>query len=201
MDQPYIILPEEAAPQSAEHCERCELSRQRSRVVWGEGNPHAPLFLILDNPGAREDREGNPFLCGTRETLQLGMREAGIDTDSVYVTYLLKCRPLRAYDKPAARAACFPHLQLQLEEKRPLVLFGFGNVVAEALLPWKENATVKELRGIWLELQGIPIGFTYHPLAVRRRPNLMKLFVEDLTALKAKWRESDRLSDTYSLNS
>lgn len=140
-------------------------------------------------PGAREDREGNPFLCGTRETLQLGMREAGMDIHSVYVTYLLKRRPTRAYDKPATQAACLPHLQSQLLQKQPLVLFGFGNVVVEGLFPQKENATVKELRGSWHEFEGIPIGFTYHPLAVRRRPNLLRFFVEDLKGLRTKWEE------------
>lgn len=184
---PFVILTEEAAPEGARHCDRCELSRQRTRVIWGEGNPDARLVMILDNPGAREDRLGQSFLCGTRETLQRGMREAGLKSDSVYVTYLLKCRPIRAYDKPAAREACFPHLQSQLLEKRPLVLFGFGNVVAEALFPWKEDASVKELRGNWHEFQGIPVGFTYHPLAVRRRPHWMPLFVDDLLALKDKF--------------
>jgi DNA polymerase len=52
-------------------------------VIWGEGNPNAPIFIILDNPGAREDREGTPFVCGTRETLQYGMMEAGLDIDLV----------------------------------------------------------------------------------------------------------------------
>lgn len=184
MKDRFVMLPEEESPACARHCERCELSGQRRRVVWGEGNPDAPIVMILDNPGAREDREGRPFLCGTRETLQRGMREAGISTDSVYVTYLLKCRPVRAYDKPKAREACLPHLQLQLREKRPQALFGFGNVVAEALLPWKEDPSVKALRGSWHDYEGFPIGFTYHPLAVRRRPNLLKFFVEDLTALR-----------------
>ncbi|MCZ8515116.1 uracil-DNA glycosylase [Paenibacillus filicis] len=192
MDNPFEILPEESAPQGLQHCERCELSKQRTRVIWGEGNPDASLLMILDNPGAREDRQGNSFLCGTRETLRRGMREAGLDTGSVYVTYLLKCSPIRAYNKPEARKACLPHLQMQLLEKRPLVLFGFGNIVAEALFPWKENASVKELRGSWHEFQGIPIGFTYHPLAVRRRPNLMKFFVNDLIALKDKWNGVQR---------
>lgn len=182
-------MPEEEAPEEFRQCERCELSKQRTRVIWGEGNPKAPILMILDNPGAREDREGNAFLCGTRETLQQGMREAGLATDSAYVTFLLKCRPIRAYDKPKAREACLPHLQTQLLGKRPLVLFGFGNVVAEALLPGEENPSVKELRGSWRELQGTPIGFTYHPLAVRRRPNLMNHFVTDLMALKDKWQE------------
>lgn len=189
MDHPYVILPEEQVPNGIEHCEICELSKQRNRVVWGEGNPKAPLMLILDNPGAREDREGNSFLCGTRETLQFGMREAGIDVNDVYVTYLLKCRPMRAYNKPGARAACLPHLQLQIFQKQPLVLFGFGNVVAETLFTDMESATVKELRGSWYEWQGTPISFTYHPLAVRRRPNLLRFFVEDLKALKEKWKE------------
>ncbi|TBL77339.1 uracil-DNA glycosylase [Paenibacillus thalictri] len=187
MDHPYVLLPEEAVPHGLQHCERCELAKQRTRVIWGEGNPEARLIMILDNPGAREDRQGNSFLCGTRETLQHGMREAGLEIDSVYVTYLLKCRPIRAYNKPEARDACLTHLQMQLLEKRPLVLFGFGNVVAEALFPGRENASVKELRGSWHEFQGIPVGFTYHPLAVRRRPNLMRFFVEDLVALKKKW--------------
>ncbi len=147
------------------------------------------LVMILDNPGARDDQQGNSFLCGTRETLQLGMREAGIDTNGVYVTYLLKCRPRRAYNKPEARAACLSHLQMQLLQKQPLILFGFGNVVAEALFPDMENVSVKELRGSWHEFQSTPISFSYHPLAVRRRPNLLRFFIEDLKSLKEKWME------------
>lgn len=188
-DEPFVILPEEQGPPGTQQCERCELSKQRTRVIWGEGNPVARILMILDNPGAREDRQGNTFLCGTRETLQRGMREAGLDTDSVYVTYLLKCRPLRAYNKPAAREACFSHLLMQLREKRPLLMFGFGDVAAAALFPFQENANVKELRGEWHDFQGIPVGFTYHPLAVRRRPNLMNVFVEDLTMLRRRWTE------------
>lgn len=192
--QPCITLPEEQVPEGMQHCERCELCKQRNRVIWGEGNPQGSLMIILDNPGAREDREGNPFLCGTRETLQLGMREAGMDIHSVYVTYLLKRRPIRAYDKPTTRAACLPHLQSQLLQKQPLVLFGFGNAVAEGLFPQKENAAVKELRGGWHEFEGFPIGFTYHPLAVRRRPNLLRFFIEDLISLRKKWEERQQVS-------
>lgn len=57
MEHPDMMLPEEQPPEGIAHCELCELSKQRNRVIWGEGNPGAPLMLILDNPGAREDRE------------------------------------------------------------------------------------------------------------------------------------------------
>ena len=82
MDEPFGILPEEVGPSDAQQCVRCELSKQRTRVIWGEGNPRAKIMMILDNPGAREDRQGDAFLCGTREMLQRGMREVGLDMDS-----------------------------------------------------------------------------------------------------------------------
>lgn len=174
-----IILPEEPASMEAAACTKCELAGQRSRVIWGEGNPVAPVFVVLDNPGAREDKEGAAFVCGTRDTLQQGMMEAGLTVDDVYVSYLLKCRPTRAYNKPLAREACFPYLQLQLESKKPRVLLGLGNVVCQTLLD-DETAEVKCLRGSLHEVRGIPAYFAYHPLAVRRRPVLMKAFVQDL---------------------
>ncbi|QYR21775.1 uracil-DNA glycosylase [Paenibacillus sp. sptzw28] len=180
-----LTLPEESPPPHAIECQRCELSKQRQRVIWGEGNPDAPVFILLDNPGAREDREGHPFVCGTRETLQHGLLEVGIAIKSVYVSYLLKCRPVRTYDKPLAREQCFPHLQLQLGQKKPHLLLGLGNTVAQSLFS-SNAADVKGLRGRWHSIQGIPAAFSYHPLAVRRRPAFLKFFIEDLRLVSEK---------------
>ena len=155
----------------------------------GEGNPQGSLMMILDNPGAREDREGNPFLCGTRETLQLGMREAGMDIHSVYVTYLLKRRPTRAYDKPATRAACLPHLQAQLLPEAAARVIWLWQYRSRRIIPAEGECHRQGAAGSWHEFEGIPMGFTYHPLAVRRRPNLLRFFVEDLKGLRAKWEE------------
>lgn len=181
-----VILKEEAPPAHASQCDRCELSKQRKRVIWGEGNPQAPIFILLDNPGAREDKEGHPFVCGTRETLQLGMMEVGLDIDLVYVSYLLKCRPIHAYNKPLARTACSGHLQFQLAEKKPSILLGLGNVVAQSLFPDDPDVDVKSYRSRWHTAHGIPVALSYHPLAVRRRPVLMKYFVEDLRLVAEK---------------
>src|SRR5690625_2422629 len=43
------------------------------RFVWGEGDPTSRLMFVLDNPGAREDKEGASFVCGTRRTLRKAM--------------------------------------------------------------------------------------------------------------------------------
>lgn len=180
-----ILLQEEPPPIHAAECMQCELCHHRQRVIWGEGNPNAPIFILLDNPGLREDTAGNPFLCGTRETLQLGMHEAGLDLSRVYVSYLLKCRPKRKYNKPLAREACSSHLQLQLVEKKPKILFGLGNTVVQTLFP-TQDADVKSFRGRWHIFQDIPTAFSYHPLAVRRRPVLWKFFIKDLKLVVQK---------------
>jgi uracil-DNA glycosylase family 4 len=174
-----VVLPEESASPHAAACQLCELSKQRKRVIWGEGNPQAPVILLLDNPGAREDKNDLPFVCGTRETLQKGAAEAGLYLSQVYVTYLLKCRPIRKYDKPLAREACEVHLEQQLDEKKPQILCCLGNTAVQSFFR-SEEAEVKALRGRWHDVRGISTAVTYHPLAVRRRPVLMKYFVDDL---------------------
>ncbi|WP_193394455.1 uracil-DNA glycosylase [Paenibacillus sp. A3] len=178
-DNHPVALPEETAPLHAASCRLCELANQRTRVIWGEGNPEGRIIMLLDNPGAREDREGRAFVCGTRATLQLGAAEAGLDMNDVYVTYVLKCRPIRKYDKETARNSCRAHLLSQLELKRPKLMICLGNVAVQAFFQDPE-AEVKRLRGSWHDIDGLPTTVSYHPLAVRRRPVLMRLFVEDL---------------------
>ncbi|UFU00212.1 hypothetical protein KO561_04475 [Radiobacillus kanasensis] len=62
------MWPEEPTPIEVQACDVCGLIEHGTRMVWGEGNPSAPIMVLLDNPGARENRDGNPFVCGTRDT-------------------------------------------------------------------------------------------------------------------------------------
>lgn len=137
------------------------------------------MLVVLDNPGAREDAAGNPFVCGTRQTLQEAAAAAGLPLGSLYVTGVLKCRPRRAYDKEAARAACLPYLGQQLGEYPRRVVIVLGNVALQAFLGDPE-ADVKSLRGNVITHEGRQVVCGYHPLAARRRPNLFPLLVEDL---------------------
>lgn len=171
------IWQEDELPKEAEEYRQCEICTAKSRPIWGEGNPHAPVMVILDNPGAREDRDGNEYVCGTRQTLQQALHRCKLSAGEVYVTYLLKCRPLRSYDKKAVRAFSKPFLLRQIEQLRPEWIVCLGDVVVRAM--FEEDACVKSLRGKPLVLLGRPCMVSYHPLAIRRRPNLMPLFLED----------------------
>lgn len=174
-----IVWPEHPPPPWVAECKECRLIEHGTRVVWGEGNPDAPLFVILDNPGSREDRHGEPFVCGTRQTLQATAVQAGLDIErDLYVTYVLKHRPIRAYDKEQARQACMRHLWQQLEEASPQLVLCLGNVATQSFFTDPE-VSVKVLRGKWHDVKGFATAVSYHPLAVRRRPVLAKYFLQD----------------------
>ena len=173
------ILPEMHAPHWVMDCDKCELCTHGSRIIWAEGYSDAPLFVILDNPGAREDKSGQPFLCGTRQTMLTSAYEAGIPSEQMYVTYILKRRPLRKYDKPKARRICMGYLWEQLDEVNPRLLLILGNTAIQSFLN-DTDAEVKNLRGTIHQFGKYQAVVSYHPLAVRRRPNLKKNFMTDL---------------------
>ncbi len=106
---PYVWT-EDCTPANVKNCADCGLVHHGSRMIWGEGNPQAPIMIILDNPGAREDREGSSYVCGTRQTLQQTAYSVGFKEEDLYVTYILKRRPVKAYDKERTREICMKHL-------------------------------------------------------------------------------------------
>lgn len=136
-------------------------------------------MLVVDNPGARETSAGVPFTCGTRMTLTRAALEAGLDLTDIYVTYLVKCRPLRKYDRAVAYDVGIRYVLMQVGERQPSVLVLLGDVVAKAVTG-AADASVRALRGSSLTVRGIPAVVSYHPLAARRRPNLYPALVADL---------------------
>src|SRR5690625_7460382 len=113
-------------------------------MIWGEGNPDANIMIILDNPGARENRDGNEFVCGTRQTLQKAAHEVDLTMDDLYVTYILKRKQTRKNDKEETRQICIRHLNEQLAKMQPYLIFSMGNVSVQSFYEDK-NAELQTL--------------------------------------------------------
>lgn len=177
-----MLWEEDPTPPELIDCDKCGLYKHGTRMVWGEGNPNSSIMVLLDNPGAREDKDGNSFVCGTRQTLQEAANTVGFDPRDLYVTYILKRRPVRSYDKDETRTICMVHLEQQLQEMKPKYIFCLGNVAVQSFF---EDSTkdVKSLRGKLHSVKGYKVAVAYHPLAVRRRPNLWSYFLEDWVVL------------------
>ncbi|HEX3029840.1 MAG TPA: uracil-DNA glycosylase [Clostridia bacterium] len=181
------IWAEDPLPEAVKDCTLCELNKQRTRIVWGEGNPKADIVVILDNPGSREDKDGNAIICGTRQTLQFAADSVGLNEKDLYITYILKCRPVRKYNKENARETCLGYLNQQLQISNFKIAFCLGDAAVKTFFSDPER-DVKGTRGAWHYVRNIPTYVSYHPLAVRRRPNLYGIFVNDWEQVASKLR-------------
>ena len=78
------------------------------------------------------------------------------------------------------------HLLRQMAIQQPKFVFCMGNTSIQWFTGNME-ASVKALRGTWQNIRGIPTLVTYHPLAVRRRPNLTNQFMQDWMLLASRF--------------
>src|SRR5215218_10700592 len=79
-----------ALREAAAGCQACPLWRNATQTVFGSGPARAPVMLIGEQPGDREDREGLPFVGPAGHLLDKGLERAGIDRADVYITNVVK---------------------------------------------------------------------------------------------------------------
>jgi DNA polymerase len=162
----------------ATHCTNCDLYRNATQVVFGEGRPGAPLMLVGEQPGDREDIEGEPFVGPAGALLDKGLTEAGIQRGDAYVTNAVKHFKFeqrgkrRIHKKPSAAEvkACRPWLDAEIDAVQPRLIVALGATAAQALFGAKFKVT--ERRGQLLEREREPWGMaTVHPSSILRAPD------------------------------
>jgi uracil-DNA glycosylase len=182
-------------------CKACELWRNATQTVFGEGAEKPKVVLIGEQPGNQEDLQGKPFVGPAGKVLDRALEQAGIERDAVYITNAVKHfrwirkGKLRIHQKPRADEieACRPWLDAEIALTRPKVIVCLGATAAQALLGSKFRLT--EHHGEFISVpQKPPITATLHPSAVLRAPSeedrhgMMEQFVSDLKAVSRKLR-------------
>ncbi len=163
------LIPEfEELRAEAESCVQCELSRTRTKVVFGVGSTEARLVLVGEAPGHNEDLQGEPFVGAAGRLLDELLGGIGIARPEVYIANVLKCRPPGNRDpRPEEIDACKGYLRAQIRLIRPDVVVTLGNFATKLLL--RSETGITRLRGQaypwWLGATLVP---TFHPAAALR---------------------------------
>lgn len=178
--QPFV--PEGAAlgqlAKAVQDCRGCDLYRNATQGVFGEGPTKAKVILIGEQPGDQEDRAGVPFVGPAGKLLDRALRQAGIDRAVVYVTNAVKhfkFRPegkRRIHERPNAReiAACRAWLEAEMDEIHPDVIVCLGATAAKAVFGSAYRVTKQ--RGTFVEHAWAPSATsTVHPSAILRAPD------------------------------
>ena len=78
---------------SISDCQKCQLAKGRTKVVFGSGNPEANLMFIGEGPGRDEDVNGLPFVGAAGQLLTKIIEATKLRREDVYITNVVKCRP------------------------------------------------------------------------------------------------------------
>ncbi len=181
LDEPVpvpMVLPE--LQRSAKACRACDLWKNATQTVFGEGPSKARVMFVGEQPGDQEDRMGHPFVGPAGRLLDEALVEAGIDRNEVFVTNVVKHFKWEAAQRGKRRIhkkprqseieACRPWLDAELATVRPQVVVCLGATAAQALLG--KQFRVTRDRGTVIESKLAPrVMATAHPSSILRAPD------------------------------
>lgn len=183
--------------QAASSCTGCDLYRQATQTVFGEGPAQAAIIFVGEQPGDQEDRAGHPFVGPAGKILDKALADAGIAREMAYVTNAVKhfkWEPQgkrRKHKKPSAVevAACRPWLEAEVQVVNPRAVVCLGVTAAQSV--FGKTVRLNDLRGrSWNTPVSSNVFVTIHPSALLRSPEAKqrheeyRRFVEDLRRVK-----------------
>jgi uracil-DNA glycosylase len=184
---------------AVQECRGCELWQHATQGVMGDGRADAPLMVLGEQPGDKEDVEGEPFVGPAGKLLDKALAAAGIEPADVFRTNVVKhfrfsgTRGKQRIHKSPSRvhvAACGPWLVAEIDVVRPTGVVLLGGTAGKALygssfrvgtsrgrmLDWPEAFAVRRTPD-WV----LP---TTHPSAVLRTEDRGQAFDELVADLR-----------------
>ncbi len=164
-------------------CTDCDLHRERTNSVPGEGSPDADLMFIGEGPGYHEDRQGRPFVGPAGQFLEELLASIGLTRQDVFIANMVKCRPPQNRDPlPAEMAACSKYLDRQIELIDPAIIVTLGRFSMARFFP---GETIGRAHGRLRQHNDRMIYPIMHPAAALHRAALRETIVQDFQAIPA----------------
>ena len=180
----------EEIKRECEQCQKCELCRTRTNIVFGTGNENARLMFIGEAPGQKEDESGIPFVGAAGKLLNKYLDAVGIPREDVYIANILKCRPPKNRDPlPAEEDMCIGYLRDQVLAIRPKVIVCLGRISAMRII--KPDFKITAEHGKWFDKNGYSVCAVYHPAALLRDPRKKDEMLADMMMIKERIDRED----------
>ncbi|MGV8086978.1 MAG: uracil-DNA glycosylase [Candidatus Woesearchaeota archaeon] len=169
---------------------QCPLKDNAKNLVFGKGNPNAPIMFIGEAPGAKEDELGIPFVGSAGKELDKLLRSIGLTLEEAYIANILKYRPPENRNPSIDEIYRHtPYLIEQIKIIRPKIICTLGNystkfVLAQFNIPNMKNISgITTLHGAMHDLKIDEMNFTviplYHPAAMLYNPKLRSVLEQD----------------------
>ncbi|MDN5277525.1 MAG: uracil-DNA glycosylase [Clostridiales bacterium] len=168
-------------------------------LVFGEGNPDAPLVLVGEAPGQQEVVQQRPFVGQAGQNLNEFLEILGIKREDIYITNAVKFRPVKV-DPATGRVSNRPPNREEIELSRgllykelciirPTLVVSLGNVPLKVLSD-DNRITIGQVHGTPIDIavgeEGVRMTLfpLYHPASIIYRPQLKEVYLEDVEKLR-----------------
>jgi DNA polymerase len=173
----------------------CPLKDAARNLVFGKGNPNAPILFIGEAPGEKEDELGIPFVGSAGKELDKLLRSINLTLEEAYIANILKYRPPNNRDPSVEEIYRHtPYLIEQIKVIRPKIICTLGNYSTKFVLASFNVPGMKNIGGI-ATLHGkvhpitiddmkfivIPL---YHPAAMLYNPRLRDTLAADFMVMQ-----------------
>jgi len=173
-------------------CTKCEvLSKNRTRVVPGEGPENAEIMFIGEGPGFHEDQQGRPFVGQAGMYLEKLLASINRNREQVYIANVIKCRPPGNRDPlPSEIQNCHHWLQSQIDLIQPRMIVTLGRYSMATFFPGK---TIGKIHGTAQKRDGTIYFAMYHPAAALHQQSLRQAIEADMLKIPALLAESESI--------
>jgi len=167
----------------------CELKKNATNMVFGDGNINSKVMIIGEGPGANEDKEGKPFVGRAGKLLDKMLTAIQLDRKKVYISNVVNYRPpenRKPSDSEIERY--YPFLTSHIEIINPKILLLLGSTALNTLIG--NEIVISKARGKWIQKKiGNIMPWTiasFHPAFLMRQPEQKKLAWIDLKMIRDK---------------
>jgi len=189
-------------------CRRCNLYKNATNPVPGEGNPDAKIMFVGEGPGFWEDKKGRPFVGQAGKLLDQLLSTIGgsapggqlikLGRENVFITNVIKHRPPNNRDPLLEEIkACEPFLNEQIKIIDPEIIVTLGRFSMGRFLP---NEFISKIHGQarFVDFAGkkriiIPM---YHPAAALRSSIMMEEIKKDFQKIVQFLERSQEVLET-----
>lgn len=178
-------------------CQKCDLCKGRTNLVFGVGNPQSKVLFVGEGPGEQEDLKGEPFVGRSGQLLDKYLDAVGLDRHkNIYIANIVKCRPPKNRDPlPEEQDACISWLRNQTALMRPKILVCLGRIAAQKTI--NPNLRITKEHGQWTQKGEMWMTATLHPAALLRDPRKKPDAFEDFLSIRKKMEELKLIEPMY----
>ncbi|MDO8599893.1 MAG: uracil-DNA glycosylase [bacterium] len=170
---------------------RLPLRTRDTRLVFGEGDPDAKIYMLGEGPGFHENLLGRPFVGQAGKLLDKLIESIAYERKKVYISNVVRFRPPENRDPlPEEIAAFQPYVDREIEIINPKIIVTLGRFSMGKFFPGEKISNMHgKAREIVWNVMRITVVPMYHPAAALRAGNIMRAIKEDFQVIPKVLKE------------